>query len=207
MLVSILYDVLFTMLCHIIIIDGQKIAKWLSKTSSKETCTTRKFLDELNASLSQVDGSSLLLSLADVLDPVSEFWTSHNQAPNDIPTSIKRDIIEAKLLLKRCKEELLLLQTEMQNVIKYYSKKGKSINTVLHELSTTDMTQFHRGCVALLKKLQLEVELSRSRAVSTFAPVISLPHECQNNMDHTSDSSESESDYDNSDDEATTDCD
>ena len=159
----------------LLIIDGQKIAKKLCKGITKETCTARKLLDALNTSLSQADETFVPLALADVLSPVSEFWQCPNQASSEIPVSIKRDIIEAHLLLKRCDEELLLLQTEMHNVIDYYNEKEKKIISVLHKITSDGTSQFHRGCISLLRKLQLEVELFRSIAVSAYASVITVP--------------------------------
>ena len=104
-----------------------------------------------------------------MLSPVSEFW----QCPSsEIPVSIKRDIIYR---LKRCDEELLLLQTEMHNVIDYYNEKEKKIISVLHKITSGGTSQFHRGCISLLRKLHLEVELFRSIAVSAYASVIAVP--------------------------------
>lgn len=59
-----------------------------------------------------------------MLSPTSEFWQGVNQTSNEIPLSIQRDIIEAYFLGKRCDEELLLLQSEMHNVLQ--SEGGKN---------------------------------------------------------------------------------
>ena len=96
----------------IFIIDGQKIAKKLSKGITKETSTARKFLEELN-NVSQTDEAFVPLHLEDVLSPESEFWQCPQATASEIPVNIKRDIIEAHLLLKRCDEELMLLRNEM----------------------------------------------------------------------------------------------
>ena len=109
-------------LSHVSLIDGQKIAKKLCKGITKETYKAKKLLEELNASLSEADESFAPLSLANVLSPISEYWQCPNESSNQIPFSIQRDIIEAYLLQKRCDEELLLLQSEMHNVIEYYNQ-------------------------------------------------------------------------------------
>ena len=157
---------------HLNNLDGQKIAKKLSKGITKETSTAKRLLDELNASLSQVNDSFVRISLDEVLSSVSEFWQSPSQASKLIPFSIQRDIIEAYLLLKRCDEELVLLKCEMCNVIDYYNQKKDKICSVLRGPITGDTSQFSRGCISLLKKLQLEVNLHRSRAMTAYADVL-----------------------------------
>lgn len=154
------------------LIDGQKIAKKLGKGITKETSTAKHLLNELNASLSQADVSFVHIPLADVLSPVSDFWQCHSTPSHEIPSTVKRDIIEAFLLQKRCKEELSLLQSEMQNVIDYYNQKEAIINNVLHEIANSEENQYTRGCICLLKKLKLEVELFRSKAASAYSSVI-----------------------------------
>ena len=148
----------------IYVIDGQKITKKLSKGITKDTSTARKFLEELN-NISQTDEAVVPLCLDDVLSPESEFWQCPRATASEIPVNIKRDIIEAYLLLKRCDEELVLLRSEMHNVIDYYDVKEKKIISVLQKFTGNELTQFQRGCISLLKKLQREVHHFRSITV------------------------------------------
>jgi len=54
-------------------LDGQKIAKKLSRGISKETNRTRQLLDEYNATL-QAQGCFAPVSVSDVLSLSSKFW-------------------------------------------------------------------------------------------------------------------------------------
>ena len=127
----------------------------------------------------------------DVLSPESEFWQCPQATASEIPVNIKRDIIEAYLLLKRCDEELVLLRNEMHNVIDYYDVKEKKIISVLQKFTSNELTQFQRGCISLLKKLQGEVNHFRSIAVSAYASVITVP-KFPPSVDMSEDSSDSE---------------
>ena len=60
-------------------------------------------------------------------------------------------------------------------MIEYYNEKEKNIISVLQKIRGDGRSQFHRGCISLIKKLQLEVELLRSRSVSAYATVIAVP--------------------------------
>lgn len=173
--------------------DGQKIAKKLSKSITKETVKARKLLDEFNVSSSQIDSNFSPVMLGEVLTPTSKFWQCPHQQSEQIPLSVKRDIIEAYLLQKRCEEELLLLQSEMQNVIDYYNEKEKKINAALHAICNGEskFNRFNRGCSCLLKKLKWRVSHLRSRTLSFYSSVISVP-ELEELQMYDSESSESE---------------
>ena len=60
-------------------------------------------------------------------------------------------------------------------MIDYYEVKEKKIISVLQKFTSDGLTQFQRGCISLLKKLQREVQLFRSIAVSAYASVITVP--------------------------------
>lgn len=113
--------------------------------------------------------------LGEVLTPTSKFWQGPHQQFEQIPLSVKRDIIEAYELQKRCEEELLLLQSELLNVIEYYNEKEKIINAALHAMCKGESNCFNRGCSCLLKKLKWRVSHVQSRALSFYSSVISVP--------------------------------
>lgn len=124
---------------------------------------------------SQIEVQCPPVSLADVLSSDSKFWQfpSEKYAPGEVPLHIQQNIIEAFHLKRRCDEELLLLKSEMHNVINYWNQREDCIKKLLLQL-TEDDSQFNRGSQCLLKKLLWEVELFRSRAASAFSSVISL---------------------------------
>ena len=124
---------------------------------------------------SQREIQSPPVSLADVLSSDSKFWQflSDKHTLGEVPLHIQQDIVKAFLLKRRCDEELLLLKSEMHNVINYWNQREDCIKKLLLQL-TEDDSQFNRGSQCLLKKLLWEVELFCSRAASAFSSVISL---------------------------------
>ena len=120
----------------------------------------------------QADESFVPLSLSDVVSPHSEFWNRPKQSSGQVPLAIQRDIIGAYLLQKRCTEELMLLQNEMQNVVDYYNQMECNIKTALFNISEEE-SQFSRGCVSLLKNLQSQVSCLHLEALSSYSTVIS----------------------------------
>ena len=110
---------------HVVIADGQKIAKRLSMAIKKESKKTKGLLDEYNATSSQLTEQYTPVSVSEVASMSSEFWVSlapNAQKSSAVPWHTQRDIIQASLLMKRSKEEITLLEQDMQNVISYWGK-------------------------------------------------------------------------------------
>ena len=109
------------------ITDGQKIARRLSISITKETGNARKLLSDYCAASSLV-GSSIQVTLAEVLSPDSDFWKTpppQSLSPHlsqDLSWDVKKDITQAYLLIKRS-EELDLLSEEKNNVLSYWVKQ------------------------------------------------------------------------------------
>ena len=136
--------------------------------------------------------------LADVLSSDSKVWQfpSDKHAPGKVPLRIQQAIIEAFQLKRRCDEELLLLKSEMHNVINYWNQREHCIKKLLLQLTEKDDSQFNRGSQCLLIKLLWEVELFRSRAASTFSSVISLAEYEATSPSYDTDSETSDEDSD-----------
>ena len=115
----------------------------------------------------QADESFVPLSLSDVVSPHSEFWNRPNQSSGQVALAIQRDIIGAYLLQKRCTEELMLLQNEMQNVVDYYNQMECNIKTAIFYISEEE-SQFSRGCVSLLSPEEPSVTSQPSTFRSSF---------------------------------------
>ena len=101
---------------------------------------------------SQIEVQCPPVSLADVLSSDSKFWQfpSDKYAPGEVPLHIQQNIIEAFHLKRRCNEELLLLKSEMHNVINYWNQRKDCIKKLFLQL-TEDDSQFNRGSQCLLK--------------------------------------------------------
>ena len=159
--------------------DGQKIAKRLSSSITKETRKTKQLLEEYNTVSSQVSTQYIPASTSEVFSTTSDFWQSLapiTQTSSTIPSNTQRDIVEAALLIRRCNEELQLLKQEMHNVISYWKRRIECITTQLqhmenHEIQAESDT-FHKGVKCLFTKLLWEAELSYQRAVSSFSSIL-----------------------------------
>lgn len=187
--------------------DGQAIAKKLSKNISKETNKLRVYLEKYNAASLQVDPKYPTLMLSEILSPTCDLWmpTLYTSVSTNVSTTARRDIIEAFLLLKRCEKELILLKSDMSNVVLYWKSRENHAKTSLRKL-TDEADQdllYNSGCICLLKKHILEINLILTKCISSFSSVVSsnlpessVPSETENTyMYDSSDSSESEDDY------------
>lgn len=158
-------------------LDGQKIAKKLSRGISKETNRTRQLLDEYNATL-QAQGCFAPVSVSDVLSLSSKFWQDGDvlqKGHEEVPFSIQKDIIDAYLRIKRTSEEIKLVEQEMQNVLEYLRRKKESINNQITIYEECNEGAFNRGAVSLLRTFLWKVELSEAKAVACFSSVIHVP--------------------------------
>ena len=191
---------------YLCITDGQAIAKKLSKNISKETNKLRVHLEKYNAASLQVDPKYPMLMLTEILSPTCDLWmpTSYTSASMSVSTTARRDIIEAFLLLKRCEKELTLLKSDMSNVVSYWKSRENHTKNSLKKL-TDEADQdllYNSGCICLLKKHILEVQLILTKCISSFSSIVSpnlpewsVPSETANtDIYDSSDSSDSEDD-------------
>lgn len=180
-------------------VDGQKIAKKLSRGIAKEMKKSTTILEELNATCSQLDGHQPY-SISEVIIPESDYWSTsvHSSAHKD--WSLRRNISQAFLLMKRIEEELGLLREEMRCVINYWRLYKDKISATLSTSNNED--EASRGAQALLRKLLWEVEVNLSRAIDAFSPILSSTGTITSTMDFESDSEESEVESDDEGDHA-----
>ena len=122
--------------------DGQKIAKRLYKGILKEANKLRRLLEEYNAVSSLIESSIIPTTLEEILSPACSIWRgpSYEQC-GQVPYTVQRDnnYIEASLMKERSNEELLLLKTEMHNVIEYWDQRGASIRRLLLNLTQINL--------------------------------------------------------------------
>ena len=137
------------------VVDGQKIAKKLSRQVTNETKRLRVLLEEYNICQLIVNSSSTQITLDEALDPtvLSSKLGVHADTTVSKP---HQDIIEAYLQMKRSNEEILLLEKEMANTIQFYAEQQKSLLTLIDQMKQAQISEsnpFSRGAIALLHAL------------------------------------------------------
>lgn len=168
--------------CHA---DGQKIAKRLSKSITKETATARNILDNYNSILSTIGDEPC--SLQDVLCPDAKFWEQNQQSNIAMTWGAKKDLIQAYLLLKRSEEELAHLEKERLNTLDYWFKLKSAINK--HLLSLEPYDKYSMGVIALLKTRLSTAEYYHSACKAAFA---TIDHDDDHDDSNNEESSEDE---------------
>ena len=154
--------------------DGQKIAKRLSTSITKETGTTRKLLLDYNATLASIESESRQVTLEEVLSPDSEFWITQIPPPkpssqwHHIPWVKKKEMIQAHLLVDRSKEELSLLMEEKQNTLDYWAGVKATVHNYLTLYTEQTQTPYSAGSISLLRKYLVEAEYYHSTTSSVF---------------------------------------
>ena len=129
----------------VFLLDGQKIAKRLSKQLSKEKKLMLSYFHKYNT----VSSSSITLDEA--LDPVTISSKLESFGAFHIATGNKRDIIDAYLLFCRSKEELVMLEAECNNIVSFYEDQLIAIQKYI-EVNDTNL-----GMTSLLHKLKEKI--------------------------------------------------
>ena len=164
-------------------LDGQKIAKRLARQIARETKIIKGLLLEHNLCCSSSD--SLPYTSALDLEVLSTLLTIAHSSPE---MRRKRDIIEEYFLLLRSREEIELIEVEVDTAIKFYSTKKSVIEAEIRHRS--DSSAYIGAKCLLIQLLQVVVKLqqgmeSTSRAMKE--PIV---------IDEVITSSDSESDTD-----------
>ena len=82
--------------------DGQKIAKKLATSISKEMKKLKQFLEEYNAICCEVHEEFPPVPLTEVISISSDFWGSSSCVRDStVPWKLKKDIIQAYLVAKK----------------------------------------------------------------------------------------------------------
>ena len=189
--------------------DGQKIAKKLSSSITKETKKAKQLHQAYISTYAQLDEHYNDVSFADILAVDSSFWQSpleEGKSSYGIPFSLKRDIVQSYLLSKRSTEELALLKSSLKNMLKYLELKIHRIEMYVKKLdnalATSDYTQYEMGAKCSLKQYLSSLEDQQAKASRVFRSMhagddcIAIDHI----SDEESDSSSIASDVDFSDD-------
>ena len=180
-------------------IDGQKIAKRLSNGIDKETRRAGKLLEDYNTVSSHIQPSFSPLHLHDVLSPDSIFWTQDMPSTScTLPFTVKKNIIEAYLLMQRSEEEQQLLTTEIRNAIDFWNGCAVTLQESIDSMkSKTDL--YSCGAASILQHHLWAIDFVRSQAEAVFQTIPITENHCSAAVQATlqeSDSSDTESDTD-----------
>ena len=162
---------------YLIHADGQKIAKKLSTSISKETKRAKQLLVEYNEACSELHHQSPT-ALPEILSPNSDFWAriSPTQYAEScqVPWKVRRDIVQAYLLMQRSEEEKQLLKEDMYATLTYWLERIECIAKATKEIGSS-ADRFSRGATCSLQQLKWEAELHLSTATEAFGSLITIP--------------------------------
>ncbi len=165
-------------LIHLLHVDGQKIAKKLSRQVTSETKRLRTLLEEYNICQLVFNNSSIQITLDEALDP--EFLSSKLHADTTL-SKPHQDIIEAYLQMKRSNEEIVLLESEMANTIHFYAEQRKVLLTLIDQMKQAQISKsdpFNRGAIALLHSLFRRIDkLHQECRVFPISATINIPQQ------------------------------
>ena len=119
--------------------DGQKIAKRLAKQISRESKIVKDLLLEYNLCCLD-DDHRLPLSSAFKLEFLSTLLTIAHSSPE---RNKRQEIIEEYFLLLRSREEIELLEAEVNNAMQHYSVKKDTIEAEI--LRHSDSSAYNVG--------------------------------------------------------------
>ena len=114
-------------LYFLFILEGQKIAKKVSSLISGETKLMRSLVEDYTACLSVENSQANAYDEA--LDPTALEWRLQALGVwcQGTVNPEKREIMDSYLMLCRSKEELCVLNEEVQNIITFYETKRSSL--------------------------------------------------------------------------------
>lgn len=139
---------IIVLMCNV---DGQKIAKKMSKQITKQTSTINNIVKKVNNARSVIDSSSGPVDISDVLKPDGSFWKSAKMYNESIPSDVKHEVIQNYLLLERSKEEITLLNCDVGNMVDYYHTQESIFTTKIIQLVKNEVPSlYNRGCISLL---------------------------------------------------------
>lgn len=163
-----------------IITDGQKVAKRISRQIGKEGTKVKQLMEQYNV-CAVLSSDPEQLTLPKVLDPTSQFWSSHSGLHvrsyecGPVPLAAKQDMIRFCLQKERSLEETQLLQVEMLNTLEYFWIKGVRMKQKVQELLQAEQTDFIRGSISILCQQYVENEFILKHAVASFTGIVPIP--------------------------------
>jgi hypothetical protein len=103
----------------------------------------RQQFKELQTSDLRIEVEGLLIDVEDETDVAAR-----------IPYSVRRQAIDMRHLLGRSKEEIKLVEEEMNRVFLYYQNEERKVSTRIEQLSSDNNNSYTIGSISLLKSTQ-----------------------------------------------------
>ncbi len=145
----------YVCVCVCVCVDGQKIAKRLSRQIARETKNIKDLLVEHNLCCSS--GDSLPYSSALDLEVLSTLLEIAHSSPE---MKKKHEVVEEYLLLLRSREEIKLIEVEVDSVVAFYSSKKAVIEAEIKQFSDTSARSIGAKCL-LIQLLQEVIQLQQ----------------------------------------------
>lgn len=146
------------------------MASRLSRSITTQSRKLRLLLTEYNATVSSVEQ----LSWDDVTNLTSSLWLTSHENDFLVPRSVRITAINILMKSKRAVEELELLKSEMQNVLKFHIEQHTALADTILQLQAVP-SEFNRGAVCLLKIRQYHCEQELKACIKCFSHLIPIP--------------------------------
>ena len=134
-----LYNTIFT-------VEGHYMASRLSRSITTQSRKLRLLLAEYNATVSSVEQ----LSWDDATDLTSSLWLVFHGNDFLVPRSVRITAISILMKSKRAVEELQLLKSELNNVLKFHIDQHAALVDTILQLQAVP-SEFNHGAACLLK--------------------------------------------------------
>ena len=126
------------------ILEGQSIFNRLSKQLKSITKKIQKTIDQYNKvgyPYKELPEILTFENVKDIDNVIYKGLTSH-QVTNEVPSTMKQELIQLKCLLDRCAEEKVLLKNEMKSVISWNKNQYRKVKAKLGSATTAGETAF-----------------------------------------------------------------
>ena len=174
--------ILLSIVNHFLFLDGHALSKKLAKQVKKCTNKLKEMLTKYNSSrdsLSDDKRSFKQLQVSDMIiatEEVIQYTENEADAVAQIPYSIRRQAIDMLHLLRRNKEEIVLVEKEMRRVFEYYQKEESNLSNTINQHSSNSIISSHTmGSISLLKSKQKALQHRLLTIYSSLKSYVSLP--------------------------------
>ncbi|XP_028412340.1 uncharacterized protein LOC114535157 [Dendronephthya gigantea] len=138
--------------------EGNALARKLANQVKKSEKNIKRLLVEYNCSQDQLEEETKNRFPNLSFDTIKTHGINieeHDAGIGSIPSTVKRHAIEMLNLLKRSREEKVLLSAEMRQLFNYYLTDEAKVSSIVNTLSSNDaLSKYERGSLALLKAEQ-----------------------------------------------------
>ena len=150
-------------------LDGQAIATKVSKQITQRTNSLKVAVEKYNAALAawkdRVNGLPEELDFDTMKDPESEVFQDFrgnisSVSENQVPFSVRRNVIDLRNFIERCKEELSHLDVETLRLFHYHVAEKSRFEELVREYSGNTLAYFGEiNCILEKRKHEAENRL------------------------------------------------